>query len=97
MFSSVVNTISKLDEGRRCFIKVEDNLIEKDLSSIKKDLSIEIENIKKSLDIMYETMNIQEKIIIEYQEKYYDLIDIILKKEEDQNENRKEQIIQTEC
>ena len=71
-------------------------MIEKDLSSIKKDLNIEIENIKKSLEMVYETMNIQEKIIIEYQEKYYDLLDTFLKKEEDKHEDKKEKIIQTE-
>ena len=70
-----------------------DNLIEKDLGSIKKDLSIEIANIKQTLDIVYRTMTQQEKILNEYEQKYNDLILPALKDLEKQEEetNKKDE------
>ena len=47
-----------MNDNRRCFRKIGDNLVEKDLDSIKKDLKIEIANIKQTLDIVYKTMTI---------------------------------------
>jgi chaperonin cofactor prefoldin len=66
----VANTLSKLSDNRRCFRKIGDTLVEKDLGSIKKDLNIEIANIKQTLDVVYRTMNQQEMILNEYEEKY---------------------------
>ena len=66
----MANTLSKLSDNRRCFRKIGDTLVEKDLGSIKKDLNIEIANIKQTLDVVYRTMNQQEMILNEYEEKY---------------------------
>ena len=66
----VANTLSKLSDNRRCFRKIGDTLVEKDLGSIKKDLNAEIANIKQTLDVVYRTMNQQEMILNEYEEKY---------------------------
>ena len=66
----MANTLSKLNDNRRCFRKIGDTLVEKDLGSIKKDLNIEIANIKQTLDVVYRTMNQQEMILNEYEEKY---------------------------
>ena len=66
----MANTLSKLSDNRRCFRKIGDTLVEKDLGSIKKDLNIEIANMKQTLDVVYRTMNQQEMILNEYEEKY---------------------------
>ena len=86
----VANTLAKLSDDRRCFRKIGDNLVEKDLGSIKKDLNIEIANIKQTLDIVYKTMTQQESIINEYEKKYNDLIIApALKKKLDKQEDEK--------
>ena len=85
----VANTLAKLSDDRRCFRKIGDNLVEKDLGSIKKDLNIEIANIKQTLDIVYKTMIQQECIINEYEKKYNDIITPALKKKLDKQEDEK--------
>ena len=85
----VANTLAKLSDDRRCFRKIGDNLVEKDLGSIKKDLNIEIANIKQTLDIVYKTMIQQECIINEYEKKYNDIIAPALKKKLDKQEDEK--------
>ena len=85
----VANTLAKLSDDRRCFRKIGDNLVEKDLGSIKKDLNIEIANIKQTLDIVYKTMTQQECIINEYEKKYNDIIAPALKKKLDKQEDEK--------
>ena len=93
----VANTLAKLSDDRRCFRKIGDNLVEKDLGSIKKDLNIEIANIKQTLDIVYKTMTQQESIINEYEKKYNDLIIApALKKKMDKQEDEKNKIPQME-
>ena len=81
--------MAKLSDDRRCFRKIGDNLVEKDLGSIKKDLNIEIANIKQTLDIVYKTMTQQECIINEYDKKYNDIIAPALKKKLDKQEDEK--------
>ena len=85
----VANTLAKLSDDRRCFRKIGDNLVEKDLGSIKKDLNIEIANIKQTLDIVYKTMTQQESIINEYEKKYNDIISPALKKKLDKQDDEK--------
>ena len=85
----VANTLAKLSDDRRCFRKIGENLVEKDLGSIKKDLNIEIANIKQTLDIVYKTMTQQECIINEYEKKYNDIIAPALKKKLDKQEDEK--------
>ena len=85
----VANTLAKLSDDRRCFRKIGDNLVEKDLGSIKKDLNIEIANIKQTLDIVYKTMTQQESIINEYEKKYNDIIAPALKKKLDKQDEEK--------
>ena len=84
----VVNTLSKLSDNRRCFRKIGENLVEKDLASIKKDLNIEIANIKQALDVVYKTMGHQEKILNEYENKYNEILDPSLKKSNNQEEEK---------
>ena len=76
----VANTLAKLSDDRRCFRKIGDNLVEKDLGSIKKDLNIEIAN---------KTMIQQESIINEYEKKYNDIIAPALKKKLDKQDDEK--------
>ena len=84
----VVNTLSKLSDNRRCFRKIGENLVEKDLASIKNDLNIEIANIKQALDVVYKTMSHQEKILNEYENKYNEILDPSLKKSNNQEEEK---------
>ena len=90
MISLVANTLSKLNDDRRCFRKIGDNLIEKDLASVKKDLNIEIANIKQTLDVVYRTITQQENILNEYEKKYNDILLPSLKKFEKKDEEIKE-------
>jgi chaperonin cofactor prefoldin len=80
--------LSKLNDDRRCFRKIGENLVEKDLASVKKDLNVEILNIKQTLDVIYKTMVEQEKIINEYENKFNDILDRNLKNLE-KKENEK--------
>ena len=86
--SLVANTLSKLNDDRRCFRKIGDNLVEKDLGSIKKDLNVEISNIKQTLDVVYRTMVQQENRLNEYEKKYNDLLLPTLKKLEKEEEEK---------
>ena len=65
-----------MGDNRRCFRKIGDNLIEKDVASVKKDLTVEIANIKQTLDVVYRTMVQQEKILDEYEQKYNNIINV---------------------
>ncbi len=80
--------MSKLSDDRRCFRKIGDNLVEKDIASIKKDLNIEISNIKQTLDVVYRTMTQQENILNEYEKKYNDILLSSLKKYEKKEEEK---------
>ena len=88
----MANTLSKLNDDRRCFRKIGDNLIEKDLGSVKKDLNVEIANIKQTLDVVYRTITQQENILNEYEKKYNDILGPTIKKyekmEEDKQKNK---------
>ena len=86
----MANTLSKLSDNRRCFRKIGDNLVEKDIGSIKKDLNIEIANIKQTLDVVYRTMTQQENILNEYEKKYNDILLSSLKKYEKKEEDEKQ-------
>ena len=86
----MANTLSKLNDDRRCFRKIGDNLIEKDLGSVKKDLNVEIANIKQTLDVVYRTITQQENILNEYEKKYNDILLPSLKKFEKQEKEKKE-------
>ena len=84
----MANTLSKLNDNRRCFRKIGDNLVEKDLDSIKKDLKVEIANIKQTLDVVYKTMTQQENILNEYEKKYSEILAPTLKKTEKQEDEK---------
>ena len=85
--------MAKLNENRRCFIKVGNNLIEKTLPEVKNDLNVEIANIKQTLDVIYRTMTQQESILNEYEKKYNDLIEPTIKKYEKMEEEEKQKNI----
>ena len=84
--------MAKLNENRRCFIKVGNNLIEKTLPEVRNDLNVEIANIKQTLDVIYRTMIQQESILNEYEKKYNDILGPTIKKyekmEEDKQKNK---------
>ena len=65
-------------------------MVEKDIGSIKKDLNIEIANIKQTLDVVYRTMTQQENILNEYEKKYNDILLSSLKKYEKKEEDEKQ-------
>ena len=88
----VANTLAKLNDNRRCFIKLGNNLVEKTLPEVRNDLNVEIANIKQTLDVIYRTMTQQESILNEYEKKYNELLEPIIKKydkieEEQKNKN----------
>ena len=87
-YSLVANTLAKLSDNRRCFIKIGNNLIEKNITEVRNDLNVEIANIKQTLDIIYRTMNQQESILNEYEKKYNDILTPILKKYEKMDEDK---------
>ena len=87
--------MAKLNDNRRCFIKLGNNLVEKTLPDVRNDLNVEIANIKQTLDVIYRTMTQQESILNEYEKKYNDLLGPIVKKyekieEEKQKNNNKD-------
>ncbi len=82
IYSLVESTIKNLSENRRCFRKVGGVLVEKDLASIKKDLSVEISNIKATLDVVYKSMKQQEEILAKFEKTYGDVLRGSIKKEE---------------
>ena len=80
--------MAKLNDNRRCFIKIGNNLIEKTLPEVRNDLNVEIANIKQTLDVIYRTMSQQESIINEYEKKYNDLLEPTIKKYEKMKEEK---------
>ena len=84
----MANTLAKLNDNRRCFIKIGNNLVEKNLPDVRNDLNVEIANIKQTLDIIYRTMSQQESIINEYEKKYNDLLEPTIKKYEKMKEEK---------
>ena len=89
----VANTLAKLNDNRRCFIKLGNNLVEKTLPEVRNDLNVEIANIKQTLDVIYRTMTQQESILNEYEKKYNDLIEPTIKKYEKMEEEEKQKNI----
>ena len=89
----VANTLAKLNDNRRCFIKLGNNLVEKTLPEVRNDLNVEITNIKQTLDVIYRTMTQQESILNEYEKKYNDLIEPTIKKYEKMEEEEKQKNI----
>ena len=86
--------MAKLNDNRRCFIKIGNNLIEKTLPEVRNDLNMEIANIKQTLDVIYRTMTQQESILNEYEKKYNDVLVPTIKKyekiEEEKQKNKNE-------
>ena len=60
--------------------------MEKDLTSVKKDLEVEVSNFKAALDAMYKAMDTQEKIMIDYEKKYPEILRPTAKKAEDKKD-----------
>ena len=89
----VANTLAKLNDNRRCFIKLGNNLVEKSLPEVRNDLNVEIANIKQTLDVIYRTMTQQESILNEYEKKCNDLIEPTIKKYEKIEEEEKQKNI----
>ena len=85
--------MAKLNDNRRCFIKLGNNLVEKTLPEVRNDLNVEITNIKQTLDVIYRTMTQQESILNEYEKKYNDLIEPTIKKYEKMEEEEKQKNI----
>ena len=85
-YSLVLKTISKLNDNRRCFRKIGGVLVEKDLVSVKKDLEVEVNNFKATLDAMYKAMDQQEAIMIDYEKKYPEILRPTAKKAEEKKE-----------
>ena len=82
----VLNTLSKLNDNRRCFRKIGGVLVEKDLPSVKKDLEVELSNFKATLDTLYKAMDQQEAIMIDYEKKYPEILRPNSKKAEEKKE-----------
>ena len=84
--------MAKLNDNRRCFIKLGNNLVEKTLPEVRNDLNVEIANIKQTLDVIYRTMTQKESILNEYEKKYNDLIEPTIKKYEKMEEEKQKNI-----
>ena len=90
-YSLVANTLAKLSDDRRCFIKVDNNLIEKNITEVRNDLNVEIANIKQTLDVIYRTMSQQESILNEYEKKYNEILTPAFKKYEKMEEEKEKE------
>ena len=82
----VLKTLSNLNDNRRCFRKIGGVLVEKDLTSVKKDLEVEVSNFRAALNAMYKTMEQQEAIMIDYEKKYPEILRPTTKKAEEKKE-----------
>lgn len=70
----VATALGNLKSNRKCFRKIGGVLVEKDSDTVKKDLDVEIANIKQTLDIVYKSMKQQEELMQSFQKKYAHLI-----------------------
>ena len=61
-------------------------LVEKDLTTVKKDLEVEVSNFKATLDAMYKAMDQQEAIMFDYEKKYPEILRPTTKKAEEKEE-----------
>ena len=85
-FSLVATTLSNLSGERKCFRKIGGVLVEKDLIAVKKDLDVEIANIKATLDVGYKSMKQQEEIVAEFEKRYGDVLKQVQKKQTEKKE-----------
>ena len=85
-FSLVATTLSNLSGERKCFRKIGGVLVEKDLIAVKKDLDVEIANIKATLDVVYKSMKQQEEIVAEFEKRYGDVLKQGQKKQTEKKE-----------
>ncbi len=85
-FSLVATTLSNLSGERKCFRKIGGVLVEKDLIAVKKDLDVEIANIKATLDVVYKSMKQQEEIVAEFEKRYGDVLKQVQKKQTEKKE-----------
>ena len=88
----VFETISKLSDDRRCFRKIGGVLVEKTVPKVKKDLQVEISNLKQTVDIVYKTMKQQEDKINQFEKEYTNIVKPQVKKNSNKEEekNKKE-------
>ena len=82
----MAKTLDKLQGERRCFRKIGGVLVEKDLTSVKKDLSVEINNLKATLDAVTNGMKNQENTLSQMEDKYAEIIKPTPKKVEDKKQ-----------
>ncbi len=73
-FSLVANTLSTVDNKRRCWRTVGGVLVEKDAETVKKDLDLQIVNIKQTLEIVQKTLKTQEQTIKEMERAYSNIL-----------------------
>ena len=71
----VASTLAQLKNNRKCFRKIGGVLVEKDSDTVKKDLEIEISNIKQTLDVVYKSMKQQEEMMQSFTKKYSSLLE----------------------
>ena len=82
----MATTLSNLTGERKCFRKIGGVLVEKDLISVKKDLDVEIANIRATLDGVYKSMKQQEEIVAEFEKRYGDVLKQVQKKQTEKKE-----------
>lgn len=79
----VASTLANLKNNRKCFRKIGGVLVEKDSDTVKKDLEVEIANIKQTLDIVYKSMKSQEDFLADMNKKYGEILHNEVKTKDD--------------
>ena len=63
----MANTLSTVEGSRRCWRMIEGVLIEKSTEEIRKELDIQIINIKQTLDVVQKSLKSQEAVLKEWE------------------------------
>jgi hypothetical protein len=61
--------LSTVEKNRRCWRMIGGVLVEKDLETVKKDMDIQITNIKQTLEMVHKTLKTQESVMKEFERK----------------------------
>lgn len=58
-----------MDNERKCWRMIEGTLVEKNIETVKKELDLQIMNIKQTLELVQKSMKTQDEVLKDWEKK----------------------------
>lgn len=58
-----------MDGERKCWRMIESTLVEKNIETVKKELDLQIMNIKQTLELVQKSMKTQDEVLKDWEKK----------------------------